>query len=229
MGRVARVPAALVAVLGLAVPPTGLRDPTDAAFGGGRRRGGGGRSPSTGPSTPVGAFSASAALTWRDAAKTGGAARASTANKSSIRLLFVELFFLFRTSALSMCPQCLSSGRKCGSLQVSSAGAGQQHRGAGRGVPEPQILQKTWRWYSLCVPPSRLWLSNARSPRNRGGGSARRERSHGADFVLVPQIMEEITESSAGSHHGCTRCALRCPTAGPGWDVFLVCVHSCGF
>ena len=43
MGRVARVPAALVAVPGLAVPPTGLRDPTDAALGGGRGGGGGRR------------------------------------------------------------------------------------------------------------------------------------------------------------------------------------------
>ena len=32
----------------------------------------------------------SAAISWRDVAKTGGAARSRTANKSSTRLLFVE-------------------------------------------------------------------------------------------------------------------------------------------
>ena len=44
-----------------------------------------------------------------------------------------------------MCFQCLSSGANCGSLAVSSTGAGQQHRGADRGLPLPQIMPKTWR------------------------------------------------------------------------------------
>ena len=98
VGWVARVRAPLVAVPALAVPPTGLRDPTDAALEfeeeeeedeelEEERRS---TSPSTGSSTPASAPGACAAVEWRGAAKKGGAARSRTANKSSTLLLFVE-------------------------------------------------------------------------------------------------------------------------------------------
>ena len=88
VGRVARVRTLLVAVLVLPVSLAGLRDPTDAAlefeeeemFDESIDR----------FEHSGGAPGASAALSWRDAAKTGGTARSRTANKSSTGLLFVE-------------------------------------------------------------------------------------------------------------------------------------------
>ena len=92
MERVARVRAPLVAVPVLAVSPAGLLDPTDAALESEEEE----EEDDVEEEEELEMFDeslaplVSAALTFRAAAKTGGAARSRTANTSSTRLPFVQ-------------------------------------------------------------------------------------------------------------------------------------------
>ena len=93
VGRVARVRAPLVAVPVLAVSPAGLLDPTDAALESEEEEE---EDDDVEEEEELEMFDeslallVSAALTFRAAAKTGGAARSRTANTSSTRLPFVQ-------------------------------------------------------------------------------------------------------------------------------------------